>query len=624
MDSEYENKVKTDRCCNPYGKKGHKGKALRPVTSDLREKLPAIRPGSVICHICRKELGNDKCNDSENDENEINQSSTSFTSNCSFNPEEYMNSSAENDLNEIIDGLKKKFAELPSNDPDKITILTVLPSNWTIRKIASEFNTTEYAVKKAKKLKGLYGSFSKPAPKIGTSLPQSTIDKIVQFYENDENSRVLPGVKNKKSVLIGERKILKAKRLLLLSLKDSHTKFGEENPDIAVGFSKFCQLRPLNCVLPGASGTHTVCVCVNHENSKLMLDAIKLPQLTAKSEFPLKDYKDCLDLTMCRHKSKNCYLTDCEACPSHSLLRDHLSKHLKESGVNEITFSAWHSTDRATLKTSTLTVDDYLELLINKLDILKPHHYINKQQTSYFEELKKNLRNGEFLVICDFSENYAFIIQNAAQAFHYNNNQATLYTVIYYYRDGDELKQGSIVVISESTTHDAIAVHICHSKIIEHLKNNHKVRKIYFFSDGAKQHFKNRFNIHNLLKYKIDFGITAEWHFHVTAHGKGPHDGLGAVVKVNARKASLRAPSLNCILTAEQLYEWARKNLRNIQFFYYSIAQYNVMQRRLKRRFDNANPITNISINHCFIPLSDSQLLMKRFSNDAEKTYVDF
>lgn len=61
------------------------------------------------------------------------------------------------------------------------------------------------------------------------------------------------------------------------------------------------------------------------------------------------------------------------------------------------------------------------------------------------------------------------------------------------------------------------------------------------------------------------------WNFHVTAHGKGPHDGIGAVAKVNARKASLRASSLNGILTAEEVYTWARQNLRNIQFFFTSL-----------------------------------------------------
>jgi hypothetical protein len=59
-----------------------------------------------------------------------------------------------------------------------------------------------------------------------------------------------------------------------------------------------------------------------------------------------------------------------------------------------------------------------------------------------------------------------------------------------------------------------------------------KQKKIIYVSDGAKQHFKNKFNIIDLMKHHTDFGIKAEWHFHVTAHGKGPHDGIGAAMKI--------------------------------------------------------------------------------------------
>ena len=34
-----------------------------------------------------------------------------------------------------------------------------------------------------------------------------------------------------------------------------------------------------------------------------------------------------------------------------------------------------------------------------------------------------------------FAENYAFVVQNAAQSFHSNNDQATIFTVVIYYKD---------------------------------------------------------------------------------------------------------------------------------------------------------------------------------------------
>lgn len=58
-------------------------------------------------------------------------------------------------------------------------------------------------------------------------------------------------------------------------------------------------------------------------------------------------------------------------------------------------------------------------------------------------------------------------------------------------------------------------------------------------TDGAKQHFKNRFQISNLMQHQADFGLSAEWHFTATAHGKSAYDGIGAAFKREVYRASL-------------------------------------------------------------------------------------
>ena len=37
------------------------------------------------------------------------------------------------------------------------------------------------------------------------------------------------------------------------------------------------------------------------------------------------------------------------------------------------------------------------------------------------------MKPGEIVVSADFSENYAFVLQDAAQGFHWNNAQATIH-----------------------------------------------------------------------------------------------------------------------------------------------------------------------------------------------------
>ena len=50
-------------------------------------------------------------------------------------------------------------------------------------------------------------------------------------------------------------------------------------------------------------------------------------------------------------------------------------------------------------------------------------------------ERKDSLELGEIFVICDFLENYSFIIQNAAQGYYWNNSQATIHPFVVYYKN---------------------------------------------------------------------------------------------------------------------------------------------------------------------------------------------
>ena len=58
----------------------------------------------------------------------------------------------------------------------------------------------------------------------------------------------------------GEKKCVQ-KRRILTTVREAYTLFKEKYPDVKIGFSKFAEARPKNVVLPGSSGTHTVCLC---------------------------------------------------------------------------------------------------------------------------------------------------------------------------------------------------------------------------------------------------------------------------------------------------------------------------------------------------------------------------
>ena len=72
----------------------------------------------------------------------------------------------------------------------------------------------------------------------------------------------------------------------------------------------------------------------------------------------------------------------------------------------------WISVDRSTLETISQPADEFVELFCEKLELLLSHSFVAIQQASF---CKSTLQPGELLVTADFSENYAFILQDAAQ-----------------------------------------------------------------------------------------------------------------------------------------------------------------------------------------------------------------
>ena len=76
--------------------------------------------------------------------------------------------------------------------------------------------------------------------------------------------------------------------------------------------------------------------------------------------------------------------------------------------------------------------------------------------------------------------------------------------------------------ISYHITHDTAAVYV----FVEKLLNDYvklylpQLQKIHYFSGGPCAQYKNYKNFAKLIIHVQDFGITAEWNFFATSHGK--------------------------------------------------------------------------------------------------------
>ena len=151
---------------------------------------------------------------------------------------------------------------------------------------------------------------------------------------------------------------------------------------------------------------------------------------------------------------------------------------LVENDVNEILFSTWQVTDRSTLKKECLNVHDFVPELSHNLKKLIPHHFVSKKQSYFISNLKTSIKQNEGILEMDYSENYAYVVQNAPQQFHYNNNQCSIFSAILYYKKGTKVKHSNVTFLSECTTHDTTALYLAQTYLMQ--KKFPKIKKLYY------------------------------------------------------------------------------------------------------------------------------------------------
>lgn len=328
-------------------------------------------------------------------------------------------------------------------------------------------------------------------------------------------------------------------------------------------------------------------------------------------------------MIICAEPNVNCHFGDCVICPGVGKLHQALEKAIDDRDIETIAYSQWVAKPRMTLETLLKNADEFIDELCDGAKNLLGHAFIAKNQAHYFKHMKENLQEGEFLVVCDFAENFAFVVQEAVAGFHWNNNQATIYPTVVYFRENELITHRSLAIISDCLHHDTIAVHVFNKIIQEFIRSicTNPIRT-YYFSDGAPQQFKNFKNLGNLSLYEQDFGVPAEWHFFATAHDKGPCDGVGGTLKRLAARAGMQLPLDQQILTPHDLYEWASQpaNVPGINVRYSSIDDYDAQKEILESRFKQFKTIPKTQKHHCIIPGPDGILKCKRYSLATEFT----
>ena len=203
------------KCCDPFQR--HKTAvrmALRPISTDLATKCRdtgiSVKPGQKLCTACRKKVTAEPISDHDEDQDFVSPveerlllDESLTTLGCSplkvkgvkdrvaygkrkiravqesaadkvskvlnipcdaalLNPIVISKNECTkcNDLSKLVEELKEKCQI--SSRKEKVKLLTLVPSSWSIDRVAAEFNVSNYLVKKSRELRRSSGILAAP------------------------------------------------------------------------------------------------------------------------------------------------------------------------------------------------------------------------------------------------------------------------------------------------------------------------------------------------------------------------------------------------------------------------------------------------------------------------------
>lgn len=201
----------------------------------------------------------------------------------------------------------------------------------------------------------------------------------------------------------------------------------------------------------------------------------------------------------------------------------------------------------------------------------------------------------------DFSENYEVIHKIGIQSEHWGKKQVTLFIAITHHREktgfGSKLVSEAHVFISPDSLHDTYFVQAAMDKLQDVFKQRGKQFDRWFINtDGASQHFKSKETMYSLRVFlKKSGAVSVMWENCAPGHGKGPWDGIGAVIKTIIRtlekqsKLYAHNPLDVFVALKKQFLGWQKNlseqySIENFHFYY--VCSGDVEEKEALKKLD--------------------------------------
>jgi hypothetical protein len=188
--------------------------------------------------------------------------------------------------------------------------------------------------------------------------------------------------------------------------------------------------------------------------------------------------KDLIDQTICAAPSEDCYYRRCDHCTDKNVSDLFISDH----DVDEQPDAQWSIWTTRQNRTELQHRNGSFRSLVDQLNTLWPafvtHSFVTREQRDYIKLIKTSSSLTSFAVAqIDFAENFSFVIQKEVQSAHWNQKQATVFTV--FIKVGSDHR--NMVIISNYMDHDTTFVYCALQQITRYIRENYpNINKINY------------------------------------------------------------------------------------------------------------------------------------------------
>ena len=453
-----------------------------------------------------------------------------------------------------------------------------------------------------------------PPQKIGGNkgLNYETEKSVISFYCLDDISWQAPGRKDRvilrwRDCHEKKQKTIIQARYMMTSLAEAYEQFCQRS-QTKISRSTFCSLRPKHVKLFD-SFPNNVCLCIYHENVRLLLDALKpyIPLATKTFDFSSS--------IVCDTMSEKCMSQKCLTC------KDKLKIYNPDSSYAnmKVKYYQWQKSGVTDKVQCSATVQNVFEELVEQTPKFLLHQYVKRKQSAFAETLRQSVNGSKIMIQLDFAENASLIHQNEIQAVHWTHKQATIFTAHAWISSGIS---ESMAIISDDPVHNKLQVHTYVRKIISYLKEKYPaIKDVIIFSDGCAAQFKQRYLFSNLYSWEKQFGINMSWNFFATSHGKGVIDGHGGTIKrsvwryVKSNKDGPGTP------TAKAFFDVAVQRNPSIKLFFIPRDEIVSNEVKLEEFWKGVVPIPNTQKIHTVSAQNETEIRVGFTSTSTLETF---